>query len=274
MSSECLLGCGQLRFLHSSEQWQAWNHPSNCRSAHLPYGVLHWNIVAGTQQPYSQELRSTNLVASQSSFDAQTIELNKMPPTSLFDRPRDPVYLDFPQASDWSGWITFDFVDGKRIFIPAEVNSRRAMLLLDGGAETTVLGKQVAQGAGVDCSGQIGVEGAGGSDAAALCTGVSIRLGRQPYRMSQQLGWTSKLSDEMWAWRLPPFWDRGFSTVRLQTSTSKQSVLRSALPLTFRFLGRLAVSLLSRGRETAFSRFRSRAGHQLPCSSTWATVLP
>ena len=41
----------------------------------------------------------------------------------------------------------------------------------------TVLGKETASGAGIDCAGQIGVEGSGGSDAAALCTGVSISIG-------------------------------------------------------------------------------------------------
>lgn len=136
----------------------------------------HWKTVAGTEQPVSQELRSTNQ-ASQSSFDAQTIALDQKPPKSLFDKPHDPVHFEFSNDSDSSGWIHFDFVDGKRIFIPAEVNGQRAMLLLDSGAETTVLGKDVAHGPGVACSGQIGVEGSGGSDAASLCTGVSIRLG-------------------------------------------------------------------------------------------------
>jgi len=135
-----------------------------------------WKVVAGIQHPFRRELRSANL-ASQNSFDARTIEFNRPPPASLFDRPRDPVQLVFRSALDWSGWIKFDFVDGKRIFIPAEVNGRRTTMLLDSGAETTILGNEIAQRVGVDCSGRIGVEGAGGSDAAALCTGVSIRLG-------------------------------------------------------------------------------------------------
>lgn len=136
----------------------------------------HWKSVSGVQEPFCQELRTTNQ-ASERSFDAQTIALEQTPPKPLFDKLRDSVQLDFSKDSHSSGWIVFNFVDGKRLFIPGEINGQRVMLLLDSGAETTVLGKDLAGGSGITCSGRIGVEGSGGSDSGSLCTGVSIQLG-------------------------------------------------------------------------------------------------
>jgi hypothetical protein len=135
-----------------------------------------WHVVDGVRQPFAQEVRSSNQ-ASQSSLTARSIVANELPAKNLLQMPNNSVPFRFSKDSDWSGWIKFDFVDGKRIFIPAEVNGRKVLLLLDSGAETTVLGKETASGAGISCAGQIGMEGSGGSDAAALCTGVSVSIG-------------------------------------------------------------------------------------------------
>jgi hypothetical protein len=135
-----------------------------------------WQVVDGVKQPFVQDVRSSNQ-ASQSSLTARSIVANELPANRLLQTPDNLVPFRFSKDSDWSGWIKFDFVDGKRIFIPAEVNGRKALLLLDSGAETTVLGKETASGAGIHCAGQIGMEGSGGSDSAALCTGVSVSIG-------------------------------------------------------------------------------------------------
>jgi hypothetical protein len=135
-----------------------------------------WKTVQGVQQPFSQEVRSEN-EASQADLQVSDIVPNVEFPTRLLNRPKDLVQETFSSPSNSSGWIDFKFVDSRRVFIPARVNGRESMLLLDSGAEMTVLGHEVADGAGIRCSGQIGMQGAGGSDVAALCKGVSIQIG-------------------------------------------------------------------------------------------------
>ena len=135
-----------------------------------------WKTVQGVQQPFTQKVESAN-EASQTDLHIRDVVPNVEFPIVLLNRPDDLVQVTFSSASNSSGWIDFKFVDSKRVFIPARVNGRESMLLLDSGAETTVLGHEVADGAGIRCSGQIGMQGAGGSDVAALCKGVSIQLG-------------------------------------------------------------------------------------------------
>jgi hypothetical protein len=135
-----------------------------------------WKMVQGVQQPFSREVKSGNQ-ASQTDLHVNHITMNGAFPIGLWNRPKDLVQETFSSPSQSSGWIDFKFVDSKRIFIPARVNGRESLLLLDSGAETTVLGREVAEGAGIRCSGQIGMQGAGGSDVASLCKDVSIQLG-------------------------------------------------------------------------------------------------
>jgi hypothetical protein len=135
-----------------------------------------WRMVQGVQQPFSQELKSVN-EGSQTDLHVSRVVLNVAFPVGLLNRPKDLVQQTFSSLSNSSGWIDFKFVDSKRIFIPAKVNGRESTLLLDSGAETTVLGHGLADDAGIHCSGRIGMQGAGGSDAAALCKSVSIQLG-------------------------------------------------------------------------------------------------
>jgi hypothetical protein len=135
-----------------------------------------WKMIQGVQQPFAQKVKSGN-EASQTDLHASHVVLNAAFPIELLNRPKDLVTKTFSSPSNSSGWIDFKFVDSKRIFIPARVNGREAMLLLDSGAETTVVGHEVADAAGIRCSGEIGMEGAGGSDNAALCKGISIQLG-------------------------------------------------------------------------------------------------
>lgn len=85
-----------------------------------------WQPIAGVEQPFVKETRSSNQ-ASQSSFSAQSILANEPLESALFQEPQNPIHLIFSDKSDWSGWIKFEFVDGKRIFVPAQVNGRNAV---------------------------------------------------------------------------------------------------------------------------------------------------
>ena len=117
-----------------------------------------WRVVNGIGLPFSIEWRSAD-ASSKSRFQIKTAAVNISIPEALFQAPNDPVRISFGKAADSSGALSFDFVQGRRIFIRARINGRPAVVLLDSGAEMSVVSSQIARAAGISCGGKLGVEG-------------------------------------------------------------------------------------------------------------------
>jgi hypothetical protein len=76
-----------------------------------------------------------------------------------------------------SGPIGFDLYAGTRIYIPATVNGTATEVLLDSGAEMTVLDLAFAESLGLELEGDVAAVGTGGVGEARFARGVTLDLG-------------------------------------------------------------------------------------------------
>ncbi|WP_415643969.1 aspartyl protease family protein [Sphingomonas antarctica] len=104
------------------------------------------------------------------------VVLNGPMDAAAFERPPSVNRLAFGPGGS-SGWIAYEFFGGTRIFIPAKVACLETSVLLDSGAEATVLDGRFAAAHGLNISGTTTAQGTGGASRAGLVSGVSIRIG-------------------------------------------------------------------------------------------------
>jgi aspartyl protease/PDZ domain-containing protein len=136
-----------------------------------------WRLVGGVRLPFSESVGSVG----SSDYELRTfrsVELNHVPPQARFVPPRSPVNATFASSDSSSVWIPFQLVGGNRIYISAAVDGVPVDMLLDSGAETTVLDQSFARRAGVRGRGDVGVQGSGGAASSSVATGVRVRLAR------------------------------------------------------------------------------------------------
>lgn len=85
--------------------------------------------------------------------------------------------LTFAPGKTSSGWLPFEYVAGTRIFVPATINGRAVLAMLDSGASSTVLDRRFASGLGLVPKGELTGEGAGGSTPYGIVQGIKLKLG-------------------------------------------------------------------------------------------------
>lgn len=83
----------------------------------------------------------------------------------------------FADAARDSGWLDFEFFREQRIFLPARVNGRDTVVLLDSGAEMSVLDGAFAASLGLDGTHDAVAKGTGGTQAASFLPGIDVELG-------------------------------------------------------------------------------------------------
>ncbi len=97
---------------------------------------------------------------------------------AVFARPQARRAYSFaPGTAGTTGPIAFDFFNNNRIYIPAIVNGVETPVLLDSGAETSVLSAAFAGRIGVAAASQVTAVGSGGTQDAGLANGVEIKVG-------------------------------------------------------------------------------------------------
>ncbi|MBC6982311.1 aspartyl protease family protein [Caulobacter sp. 17J80-11] len=146
----------------------------NKRKRIVRYG--DWRMVDGVRMAFSESSENENAAANAKVVYGK-IELNRAPAAELFQRPADAATYAFANGASGTGWVDFDFFNGNRIYIPAAVNGTPVQVLLDSGAEATVLDKRFAEKLGLKTVGELPAEGTGGSSTAALATGVDVVIG-------------------------------------------------------------------------------------------------
>ena len=85
--------------------------------------------------------------------------------------------MTFAHGETSSGWLPFEFVAGTRIFVPATVNGRPVLAMLDSGASSSVLDRRFASSLGLSPKGDLTGQGAGGSTQYSVVQGVRVKLG-------------------------------------------------------------------------------------------------
>ena len=135
-----------------------------------------WRLVDGVRMPFEDKV-TTGAPGGDQSTHAETIELNRSFPDALLGRPGGVHKATFSDGASSTGWIPFEFFGGTRIFIPARVNGRDVVVLLDSGAQSSVIDKGVAQSIGLKPKGEANLQGAGGDETAGIIDGVTVEVG-------------------------------------------------------------------------------------------------
>jgi hypothetical protein len=135
-----------------------------------------WRFVDGVRFPYFREAYRAN-GKFDSSLRLRTLRTNQQFADSLFAKPSSERTLHFAPGARSTGPIEYNPFTGTRIYIPAKVNGRAVEILLDSGADTTVLDKTFAQSIGRRMIGAGVVTGSGGEMDAGLGTNVTITIG-------------------------------------------------------------------------------------------------
>jgi predicted aspartyl protease len=94
-----------------------------------------------------------------------------------FARPQSKKLYAFTGGETATKPLPFEFYLGSRIYIPATINGNETHVLLDSGAEATILDKAYAESLGLKPTAIVPAVGTGGRDVAELVSGVTVRIG-------------------------------------------------------------------------------------------------
>ena len=135
-----------------------------------------WRMVGGVRMPFSEE-QQIEKDRRRQRFVFTRVEID--PPVSgqVWTAPPPERKFAFAGAATATTPLPFEFYLGSRIYIPASVNGVETHVLLDSGAEATVLDKTWAEEHGIKPAGAVAAVGTGGRTEASLATGVNIRVG-------------------------------------------------------------------------------------------------
>ncbi len=140
-----------------------------------------WRMVEGVRMPFRMAQRTaddpfvTTAVLSE-------VDIDPKPDNAAFARPASRKIYAFPEGRAKTDPLAFDLFLGTRISIPAAVNGHETRVMLDSGAEATVLDKDYAESLGIKPTAIVAAVGTGGRDVAELASGVTIRVGEVELR--------------------------------------------------------------------------------------------
>ena len=136
-----------------------------------------WRMVEGVRFPFFREAYRAN-----GKFDAsvkvRALDANRRFADALFTRPPSDRTLSFAAGTHSTGPIRYNPFTGTRIYIPATVNGRAVEVLLDSGADTTVLDKSFARSIGRETIGAGVATGSGGEMESGYAKNVEIKIGK------------------------------------------------------------------------------------------------
>jgi hypothetical protein len=135
-----------------------------------------WKSVAGVRMPFEARVTGASAAAEEyAQIDA--LELNVAPASAVFARPASTQTWSFAAGRRSTGWVDFEFFNDSQIFIPATVNGRAVNLILDSGADITVVDKTLATSMGLKLSAAAPVTGTGGESTMQLVPDLEVRIG-------------------------------------------------------------------------------------------------
>ena len=133
-----------------------------------------WRMVEGVRMPFAE--LSTEAAGEEAAVRWTSIDANPELTAADFGRPVLAAAHAMAGGADSTGFMPFDLFAGSRIFIPATVNGVETEVLLDSGAEMTVLDKAFAERLGLAPRGDVAAVGTGGVGSAQFASGVTIEL--------------------------------------------------------------------------------------------------
>lgn len=142
--------------------------------ATIRYG--DWRMVEGVRMAF-QERQQLEKDRRQQRFTFTRIDIDPAVPAQVWAAPQGARKFAFAGAASATPPIPFEFYLGARIYIPATVAGVETHVLLDSGAEATVLDRTWAAAHGIKPTGSVTAVGTGGRAQAQLASGVNIRIG-------------------------------------------------------------------------------------------------
>ncbi|MEW5686980.1 MAG: aspartyl protease family protein [Pseudomonadota bacterium] len=135
-----------------------------------------WRTVEGVRVPFKQVQTSPDypVVTTVSLTD---VDIDPKADPKAFARPTSRKLYAFPDGRAKTDPLAFDLYLGTRINIPASINGTATTVMLDSGAETTVIDKAYAETLGLKPTAVVEAVGTGGRDVAELVSGVTIKVG-------------------------------------------------------------------------------------------------
>jgi hypothetical protein len=136
-----------------------------------------WKLVAGVRMPFV-EVVTNDTTGETSRVEFAHVEFDAPHSTASFNRPPDPKPLwRFSGGGKSTRWLSIDFFNQERIFIPAVVNGRNTEVLLDSGADASAIDRGFAASAGVTVKGTHVAVGSGGTEQSGFVGNLFIALG-------------------------------------------------------------------------------------------------
>ncbi|WP_420470048.1 aspartyl protease family protein [Brevundimonas sp. FT23042] len=134
-----------------------------------------WRMVEGVRMPFTETVVSAE--GSRSVTRWREIDANPGIAATAFDRPTVAAAHVIADGAVSTGWMPFQLIGGTRVYLPATVNGTPSEVLLDSGAEMTVLDKGFAEQLGLAVTGEVAASGTGGVGTAQFARHVNIDLG-------------------------------------------------------------------------------------------------
>jgi hypothetical protein len=135
-----------------------------------------WRHVGGTLIPFSEDQVFPN-PDENTSITWRETSINTNLPASRFARPRGRRVARIVGGAASTGWTTFTFYHGRRIFLPITVKGVPTIAILDSGAEYSALDAGFARRVGIAAAGTFAAQGSGGAALVSLAKGVEITVG-------------------------------------------------------------------------------------------------
>jgi predicted aspartyl protease len=140
-----------------------------------------WRTVEGVKIAFKevQQIAKDPIVTTAT---LTTVDVNPKADPKAFARPASKRIYAFTGGATKTEPLPFAFYLGSRIYIPATLNGNATHVLLDSGAEATVLDKAYAESIGIRPTAIVPAVGTGGRDVAELASGVTVRIGEVELR--------------------------------------------------------------------------------------------
>lgn len=140
-----------------------------------------WRRVEGVLMPFT-ERQQLEGEPRQQRFTFSRIDIDPAVPAQVWAAPLAQRKFAFDGGAAGTPALPFEFYMGSRIYIPATVAGVQTHVLLDSGAETTVLDAAWAKANGIKATGTVVAVGTGGRADAQIASGVTIRIGNMELR--------------------------------------------------------------------------------------------
>jgi Aspartyl protease len=136
-----------------------------------------WRMVSGVRLPFEQRTFHDD-PGLDSIVRWRTLTINQALAAADFDPPRpSPRTVHIAGEESSTPWIPVDLVEGRYVIVQGKVGDREVPILLDSGANNTVLAEDFAHELGLSLAGRMVLQGTSRSQWAAFTAGIPVEIG-------------------------------------------------------------------------------------------------